>query len=67
MNSYYVESRRGGGGFVTIKRIKMGKSGYFMHIIASIGSSISLLPYKKPLTHKNIWTPTLNHQASLQL
>lgn len=40
-HGYIVESRRGGGGFVTIKRIKMGKSGYFMHIIASIGSSIS--------------------------
>lgn len=40
-HGYIVESRRGGGGSITIKRIKMGKSGYFMHIIASIGSGIS--------------------------
>ena len=39
---YYVESRRGGGGHVTIKRINITIPGnYLMHIVSSMGSSIS--------------------------
>jgi len=39
---YYVESRRGGGGHIRIKRANITKSGnYLMHIVASMGSSIS--------------------------
>lgn len=39
---YYVESRRGGGGHVKIKRINISIPGnYLMHIISSMGSSIS--------------------------
>ncbi len=33
---YYVESKRGGGGYIGIKKIKITKSNYLMHIIASI-------------------------------
>lgn len=40
-HGYIVESRRGGGGSITIRRIKMGKSGYLMHIITSVGDSMS--------------------------
>ncbi len=29
---YYVESRRGGGGHITIKKVNNTKSDYFMHI-----------------------------------
>ncbi len=39
---YYVESRRGGGGHVRIKRININRPGnYLMHIVSSMGSSIS--------------------------
>jgi transcriptional regulator CtsR len=39
---YYVESRRGGGGHVKIKRINISIPGnYLMHIVSSMGSSIS--------------------------
>ena len=38
---YYVESRRGGGGHIKIKKINITKSNYFMHIINSIGETIT--------------------------
>ena len=38
---YYVESRRGGGGNIRIKRIDMTKNHYIMHIINSIEDSLS--------------------------
>ena len=39
---YYVESRRGGGGHIRIKRADITRSGnYLMHIVASMGNSIS--------------------------
>ena len=38
---YYVESKRGGGGHITIKKINITKSNYFMHIISSVGERIT--------------------------
>lgn len=39
---YYVESRRGGGGYISIKRLNTDSAGdYLMHIITSIGDKIS--------------------------
>jgi len=39
---YYVESRRGGGGYISIKRLNTQSAGdYLMHIIASMGNKIS--------------------------
>ncbi len=39
---YYVESRRGGGGNITIKRVDITRPGnYLMHIVTSMGDSIS--------------------------
>ena len=38
---YYVESTRGGGGHITIKKVNNTKSDYLMHIINNIGNSIS--------------------------
>ncbi len=38
---YYVESRRGGGGHITITKINVTKSNYLMHIISSIGNKIT--------------------------
>lgn len=41
-SGYYVRSRRGGGGCISIQKIEMqGDAGYFMHIIHSMGNSIS--------------------------
>lgn len=39
---YYVESKRGGGGHITIRRIAIGDdTTYLMHIIMCIGDNIS--------------------------
>ena len=38
---YYVESKRGGGGHIKIKKINITKSNYFMHIISSIGDKLT--------------------------
>lgn len=38
---YIVQSRRGGGGYIKIKRININKSHYLMHIVNSIGDSIT--------------------------
>ena len=37
---YYVESRRGGGGHITIKKISNTRSDYLMHIIENIGDTL---------------------------
>ncbi len=38
---YYVESRRGGGGHIRIKKVNNTKSDYLMHIINNIGNSLT--------------------------
>lgn len=38
---YYVESKRGGGGHITIKKVNLKKTNYFMHIINSIGNTLT--------------------------
>lgn len=38
---YYVESRRGGGGHITIKKVNNTKSDYILHIIKNIGNEIT--------------------------
>ena len=38
---YYVESRRGGGGHIKIKKVSTAKSDYIMHIIKNIGERIT--------------------------
>lgn len=38
---YYVESRRGGGGHITIKKVNNTKADYIMHIINNIGNEIT--------------------------
>ena len=37
---YIVESRRGGGGYIRISRVKMDKGTALMHIINSVGDTI---------------------------
>jgi transcriptional regulator CtsR len=36
-HGYIVESRRGGGGYIKITRVRMDKSTYLMHLFASVG------------------------------
>lgn len=38
---YYVESRRGGGGNIRIRKVSNTKSDYLMHIINGIGNQIT--------------------------
>ena len=38
---YYVESQRGGGGYIKIEKVNITKSNYLMHIINSIGDKIT--------------------------
>ncbi len=38
---YYVESKRGGGGHIKIRKVNVTKSNYFMHIINSIEDSLT--------------------------
>ena len=40
-HGYYVESQRGGGGYVKISKVKITNSDYLMHIISSVGDRIS--------------------------
>ena len=40
-NGYYVESRRGGGGYISIRKVNITKSNYLMHIISNIGNQIT--------------------------
>ena len=37
---YIVESRRGGGGYIKIKRVQVSRGSTLMHIINSIGASV---------------------------
>lgn len=38
---YYVESKRGGGGSIRIKRIDITKDRYIMHLVNSLDNSLS--------------------------
>ncbi len=42
-HGYIVESRRGGGGYIRIKRVVMSHSSAIMHIINSIGEEVDSL------------------------
>lgn len=39
-HGYIIESRRGGGGYIRIKRVVLSQASALMHIINSIGDSI---------------------------
>ena len=42
-HGYLIESRRGGGGYIRITRVKLNRSSALMHIINSIGDNIDSL------------------------
>ncbi len=39
-HGYIIESRRGGGGYIKISRVKLSRSSALMHIVNSVGGSI---------------------------
>lgn len=41
VQGYYVESQRGGGGYIKIKKVNVTNSDYLMHIITSIGNQVT--------------------------
>ena len=45
-HGYIIESQRGGGGYIRIKRVVMRQSSALMHIINSIGDSIDNISAK---------------------
>ena len=40
-HGYYVESQRGGGGYIKITKAKITKSDYLMHLITSLGDKVT--------------------------
>ncbi len=42
-HGYIIESRRGGGGYIRIKRVMLSHTSALMHIINSIGDSIDTM------------------------
>ena len=38
---YIIESRRGGGGYIRIRRVRQGKGVHVMHVVNAIGKSIN--------------------------
>ncbi len=38
---YLVESQRGGGGYIRIKKVNIGNNNYIMHVVNAIGDEIS--------------------------
>lgn len=38
---YYVESRRGGGGYIRIEKVNVTQSNYLMHVINSLDNKIT--------------------------
>ena len=58
-HGYIVESRRGGGGYIKITRVRMEKSEYLMHMFATVGASLdsaTLRAYLISLTENMIIT-----------
>ena len=41
-HGYIVESRRGGGGYIKITRVRMEGREYLMHLFASVGASLDV-------------------------
>lgn len=47
---YIIESRRGGGGYIRITKVKMQKSEYLMHFFHAIGEKLDLRNAKHYVT-----------------
>ena len=40
-NGYYVESKRGGGGCIKIKKVSLSKNSYLLNIMKNIGQKLT--------------------------
>lgn len=38
---YMIESRRGGGGYIRIRRVRQGKGAHIMHVVNAVGKNIN--------------------------
>lgn len=57
---YLVESRRGGGGFIRIRKVPMTKNEYLMHFYQAVGGSIdfeSVRAFLAELAHSGTVSP----------
>jgi transcriptional regulator CtsR len=50
-HGFIVESRRGGGGYIRIRRVTSGRRAFLMHTVNSIGSEIDLASITAILTN----------------
>lgn len=57
-NGYVVESRRGGGGSIKIRRVQLEGSNYLMHVVHAIGDRISQ-------THMQVFVRNMFEQGIL--
>ena len=62
---YIVESRRGGGGFIRITRVKMDKSTAIMHIVNSVGDTLDRATAE--IMIKNMYSQSVIDLASARL
>ena len=67
---YVVESRRGGGGYIRIRKVLMDRDEYLMHFYQAIGSRLdrdSAAYFLNALTEKSILSPREARLASALL
>lgn len=50
---YIIESRRGGGGYIRIRRVQVDRSSAIMHIVNSIGNSIDSMAARIAIENMN--------------
>lgn len=62
-HGYIIESRRGGGGYIRIKRVVLNHSSALMHIINSIGDRIDALSTRIVLENC-LETGLINHEVA---
>jgi len=64
-HGYIVESRRGGGGYIRIKRIVMDSDMLIMHTINTIGDSVDINTAAALITNLRQNNAITNNEASL--
>lgn len=64
---YEVESRRGGGGYIKIRKIYVNKSDYLMHIVNSMENSLTYDTAKAYITNFLDYEKITEREARLML
>ena len=60
---YTIESYRGGGGYIRIKRVKINQSAALMHIVNSIGNSIDQMA-SRIVIENTLRASLISHEAA---